>query len=165
MEIEDLDVFSKVTQNLVDTLNGQVLTYNGADHVVVAEEERLNLEVGERSPLLSVCGPYIDTEQRSNRSAQCALVYSLELRDSRVDDRYRRNQDVQPITRVMRTVPAQIMKLVMKDPRRSENALLTKWKDTGYYFTGVGDLAECVFYVDIEVELFVNADNPYLQGA
>jgi hypothetical protein len=156
-------VVAKITDNLVAALHGKSLQYNGDVHTITCETQRSTFETAGRNPYVSIFGPWVEVTTRGNRSNDCTLHYSIEYRDNRIDDSYNADSDTATLLDVTKNIAPDIIKLIMVDLTRGGNAMITRWNGHGPRFEGANN--NLVIDILIEVQAFIGADDPYIQGA
>lgn len=153
-------VIAKITENLVSAFNGKTITWGGASHVLFSEEQRLEYNPNGNDDYLEVCGPWPEKmDESGNRTEHVKLNYIAEYHISNVNDK----PPSDPIVKQTKNVGAELVKLALADLSRGSNAHITRIDgQPGYYIQDNGNGSEFVIYVNISVEAFINADDPYL---
>ena len=156
-------IIALITNNLVSALNGKPLVYGGVTHTTVCKQQRRIYDNEGADCYIDLCGPWPETlEHAGNRTEHVKLNYVAELHISGINDA----PPNEPITKQTNNVGSDLVALIIgTDNSRGGYALTTTVEgQPGYYFTGDPDAPEFVVYANISVEVFINADNPYLNG-
>jgi hypothetical protein len=156
-------IIAKITDNLVAALHGKSITYASASHTTTCKQQRMVFDNEGSTDFIELCGPWPETlDHAGNRTEHIKLYYVAELHISGLNDAPPNS----PITQQTKNVGADLVALIIgTDNNRGGYALITEVEgQPGYYFTGDPSAPEFVIYVNISVEAFINADDPYLNG-
>ena len=155
--------FENITNNLKNTFDGQSITYNSQTKTITCERERTVNVIDNRYPFVKLSGPIVDVLHRSRRKAQCDLHYLVEFIDNSIDDSYDPNLSVDPITKVLGSVEADLMVLAMADRERGGFANNTEWEGAGYYFDDSDGVSLFVKWLQLRVEVNVLESDPHFR--
>lgn len=152
-------VESLITQDLVDTLDGITIPYNGVDHSAVAAFQRAVDEIGNQYPYIEVCGPVGEIVERSSQSEMHHLDYTI-LVYVAANDKGTNN----PITYQLRNTRAYVMAEILDDRTRSGHAINTEYNGNyGHWFNE--DTSEIVLFFGVRVTVGLSAGDPFVRTA
>jgi hypothetical protein len=156
-------IIAKITDNLIASMTGKSLTYAGATHTTLCKGQRLIYDNEGSDCFIELCGPW--PELLEHAGADCEhekLNYVAELHITGISDA----PPNAPITTQMKNIGADVVKLVVgTDNSRGGYALKTRAEgQPGYYFTGDPMAPEFVISINLSVDAFINANDPYLNG-
>jgi hypothetical protein len=150
-------IVSQITQNLKDRLE-TLSTYGGTPTV---ELGRLFLDINNRYPFIEIIGPNVEVETQTHQVADSKLEYILKYTVDGNDENETENGE---ITYLTRNVAADIIKHIMNDVSRGGLAQNTKTTEYGADFEIVGEGIDYFVYVVIEIQVLIEATDPYLIG-
>ena len=153
-------IASLIAENLRDSLDGKTITYNGVSHTITCERQRLRLNINDRYPYVEILGPFASVQDRSNRSMDTELRFGLIFYEDTIND-----DSGDEIARVLDNVAADIISLVMSDITRGGYALKTDYDGYGYFMSGEPSQPQACVYIDLTVQAYISATNPYQIGA
>lgn len=159
-------VFENITKNIVSTLSGFTLTYNGSSHVLSCDRERFVDVIGARSPLALVIGPEVSVVSRAHLRAHCELKYQIMIFENSIDDEYDENDSIAAtaITETTGNIASDVVKQLMVDRTRGGSANNTEFDGCGYYIDTEGDVPLFVNYIIFTVKTFIVDTDPYQTG-
>lgn len=148
-------VSALITDNLVSSLNGIVVPYNGEDHIAVSGYQRAVDEVNCRYPYIEVCGPVGSVLSRSARREIHALDYTILVyivsNDEGASD---------PITYQLRNSRAYVMAAALDDRKRGGHAVNTEYAGRyGHWFDEM--TGEIVLFFGLRVTVIMVAGDPF----
>jgi hypothetical protein len=150
-------IVSQITQNLKDRLES-LSTYGGTPTV---ELSRLFLTIGSRYPYIEIVGPEVEIETQTHQVADSKLEYVIKYFVNINDENETENGE---ITYLTRNVPADIIKHIMNDVSRGGLAQNTAATEYGAAFEIIDEQVEFFIYVVIEIQVLIDASDPYLIG-
>jgi hypothetical protein len=151
--------YALITQNLVDTFNGQGIDYNGQMNTMYCERQRTKRQVKDRYPFVEIIGPTGEPKESDIHRTNVTLHYLIELRECRIDDSETDGSSRYTQAEIMQNISAEIQRLVMEDYSRGGNATYTRWGDFGDYID-YDNGEELVIYQVVEVDTQVVTVNP-----
>ena len=155
---------AEITADLESAFHGETINYNGEDKVITAERERFQNVINGRYPFVLISGPVVDVESRAHRVSNCMLHYLITFMDDTINDDYSSESTIDPITKVVEDVAADLIKLAMADRTRNGYAINTAWSGSGHYFDDIDGKLMFNVFVQFEIKTFINTIDPYLGG-
>jgi len=124
------------------------------------ERERTYLLINNRYPFVEIQGPFVEVDTQTYEVAMSMLGYLILVYVKHSDEEVSEDE----ITRYARNVAADVIKGLMVDPTRGNNALITKITERGYGFGEGDDTIDFFVYVGIEITAREDSTDPYSLG-
>lgn len=156
-----------ITQNIVTSLHGETINYDGEDRTITCERERFINTINDRYPYCKLSGPIVEVVGRAHSICNCNCHYMLTLTENTIRDEYDPENDVDEITRITGNVAGDMIKLLVGSVSlrtRGGYARNTQWEGYGYYFDFDEDTPLYCVYLQLIVKTVINEIDPYLTG-
>ena len=163
---ESESVIGLIHQNLITTLDGITIPYNGSDHIAKAEYQRTE-DYFNQSPYIAVGFSGTVKMESSSRTTRRKAKFEVFCYVNDINDQY--NPDLseanqkKAITEVLKNMPSYIEKELLKDITRAANASLTEVGDIDQFFipTQGNESVSFVTYLEVFVQYYVDQFDPF----
>jgi len=149
---------AKITENLINALDGQSITINEIATLMIAEGQRSVYDSRGEVVYTEVCGPWPETLASDSVEKHVSLHYVIECHINGLNDA----APADPVTVQTKNTGADLSKIITTDNTRGGNALITRiFGEPYYYFSGSPQSPEYIVRIDVEVEVFLNINDTY----
>lgn len=163
---EQESVIGLISQDLVNTLNGICLPYNGVDNFAKADFQRSE-DYFDVSPFIVVAFAGSQKISTSSQSILRKAKYDIFCYVNNINDNWDPDKDfehqVSAITKTLKNIPAYIEKEILVDIKRDNKATLTEIEDIDQFFVPTlgNESVMFVSYLEVFVQYWVEQFNPF----
>ena len=151
-------VIARITQNLIDALDKRSITIGTEELETCAEGQRSVYDSQGADVYTEVCGPWPETLEINGIEKHISLHYVVECHINGISDIAPND----PITIQTKNAGADLSKMIIADLIRGGAALITRIEgEPYYYFTGSAAAPQFVIRIDVNVETFLNIQDPF----
>ena len=157
-------VLANVADNIVSTLNGATIVYNGLDNVLTCEAQRLYADFRDSFPYAEVQFVGSEMVQASAYSYTEMATFMILCHVGDINDEHPN----EPIGEALRNVNAHIIKHLMTNQTRGGNAMTTDieayGQETFDYSSNASRVIDHVCWVQIQVRFMVAISDPFTRN-
>jgi len=161
---EENSIIGLITANIVTTFNGMIIPYDGIDNTANCDFERSECHF-DTFPAIEVSPPVSRVLSTSSRTVHREAKYDIFCYVNNIDDQWDSVTQKFALTKTLRNIPSYLVKEIMKDIKRGNNASITSVGDIGQCFVpGIGnDTVWLLSYIEVMVQYFEDQFNPFVK--